>query len=786
MKISKDGIYSFLKGFIVAVLILALSPAYAIGENEAEESLIIIGGDYDFPPYEFLDEDGNPTGYNVELTRAIAKVMGMNVVVNLGSWAETYHALEIGKIDAVHGMCYSTERDQKFDFTPPHTMMSHVVFTRQNSPKISSLEDLRDKEVIVMRGSIMHEYVMKNQLTDKIILVETQPKALRLLSSGKHDFALMARLSALYSIKKMKLLNILATDIMVSERNYCYAVKEGDVQILARLSEGLVFLKQTGQYQEIYNKWIGALGKKAIAKAVVKKYALIVLLPLLLLLAGTLFWSWSLRRNVFERTMELAREIGKRKQMEQKLRESEEKFRSISDSANDAIVMMDNSGNISFWNEAAKRIFGYLAEEALGKDLHKLIAPERYYRSFKENFVKFKIKGEGPSIGRARELDAIKKDGTEFPIELSLSSVKLEDEWHAIGIVRDITERKKAEKELKEKQALSDLLLNSLPHPTILVDKNRIILAANTIALDFGAKIGDYCWKEFARSEYLSEEDKERLEQNPNAEGIQCTFCLADESLEESKPTQNSEVHMFGRIWDTRWVPLGKEKYLHYAIDITERKKSEEKIMASLEEKELLLDEVHFRVRNNMQIISSILALQSATYDDEKVIDAFNECQNRIKSMALVHGELYRTKDFSRIDFKEYIETLTQTLLDSYKKKAQAVSLKIDAKEIFLDIDTAIDLGLVLNELVTNSLKHAFPEKREGEIQISLQNIDKEKIELKVKDNGIGLPDGFNIRNTDSLGLKLVTLLAEVQLQGEVRVKQDNGTEFQLIIKKTR
>ena len=231
MKISKDGICSFLKGFIVAVLILALSPAYAIGENEAEESLIIIGGDYDFPPYEFLDEDGNPTGYNVELTRAIAKVMGMNVVVNLGSWAETYHALEIGKIDAVHGMCYSTERDQKFDFTPPHTMMSHVVFTRQNSPKISSLEDLRDKEVIVMRGSIMHEYVMKNQLTDKIVLVETQPKALRLLSSGKHDFALMARLSALYSIKKMKLSNILATDIMVGERNYCHAVKEGNIQI---------------------------------------------------------------------------------------------------------------------------------------------------------------------------------------------------------------------------------------------------------------------------------------------------------------------------------------------------------------------------------------------------------------------------------------------------------------------------------------------------------------------------------------------------------------------------
>lgn len=654
MKISKDRIYSFLKGFIVAVLILILSPAYALDERGAENDLIVIGGSSNFPPYEFIDKDGNPKGYNVELTRAVAKVMGMNIAVSLGPWSEIYNALEAEKIDVVQGMFYSEKRDQVFDFTPPHIFMSHVVFTRGNSVKINSVEDIRGKEIIVMRDGSMHEYAIENQLTDKLVLVETQAEALRLLSSGKHDYVLATRLPGLHWIKEMKLDNVFPTEVLIGEGNYCYAVKEGNIRLMARFSEGLALLKKSGKYQKIYNKWVGMSVRKSIAKAKVTKVTLFVLLPLLSLLAGTLFWSWSLKKKVFERTMELAKEIGERKRTEQKLRESEEKFRSISDSANDAIIMMDNSGNISFWNEAAEKIFGYSEEEALGEDLHKLLAPERYHRLFKENFVKFRIKGEGPAIGETLEVQALKKDGTEFPIEISLSTVKLESKWNAIGMVRDITERKE----------------------------------------------------------------------------------------------------------------------------------NEAKIRASLEEKELLLNEIHFRVRNNMQAISSIIALQSATDANEKITDAFNECQNRIKSMALVHEEIYRTKDFSKIDIKEYIETLTHTLLDSYKEKVQNISFEIDTKDIYLDIDTSINVGLILNELVTNSLKHAFPDGKQGTIQVGFQNINKERIELKVRDNGIGLPDGFNIRDIDSLGLKLVTLLTEVQLGGRVEVKQDNGTEFRLVMKK--
>ena len=146
---------------------------------------------------------------------------------------------------------------------------------------------------------------------------------------------------------------------------------------------------------------------------------------------------------------QMVQEISERKRAEEALRESEEKFRKITASAQDAIIMMDDEGNLSYWNEAAEKIFGYSSEEALGKEMHVLLAPQRYYASFKEAFEKFKTTGGGPIVGRTRELPGLRKDGSEFPGELSISAVKLKNRWHAIGIIRDITERKRAEGELK-------------------------------------------------------------------------------------------------------------------------------------------------------------------------------------------------------------------------------------------------------------------------------------------------------------------------------------------------
>ena len=313
----------FLGCLILAVMTISImliaAPVLADRGQRSEPPPIIIGGDYNYPPYEFLGENGEPAGYNVDLTWAIAEVMGMDVEIRLGPWGEIRKALEDGEIDAIHGMFYSEERDKVVDFSPPHTIVYHAIFARQGSPAIESVEELRGKEIIVMRGDIMHDYVLENGLSDNPVLVETQADALRLLASGEHDYAMVAKLPGLYWVRELELSNVVTVGPPIRPSEYCYAVREGNGALLARLSEGMAILKETGRYREITDKWLGVLEPRGIAVEVVLRYTALVLLPLLLLLASAGLWSWSLRRRVAQRTEELGREITERVRAEEKI-----------------------------------------------------------------------------------------------------------------------------------------------------------------------------------------------------------------------------------------------------------------------------------------------------------------------------------------------------------------------------------------------------------------------------------------------------------------------------------
>lgn len=214
---------------------------------------------------------------------------------------------------------------------------------------------------------------------------------------------------------------------------------------------------------------------------------------------------------------------------------------------------------------------------------------------------------------------------------------------------------------------------------------------------------------------------------------------------------------------------------IRYAI---ERKRSEDQIKAALKEKEVLLKEIHHRVKNNLQVISSLLKLQSRSINDERTLEMFKESENRVRSMALIHEKLYRSRDLANIDFRGYTQDLVADLFQSYGAKAGKISLKKDIEDISLGVETAIPCGLIINELISNALRHAFPEGREGEIDITFRSSDEDKIELIISDNGIGIPTNFDIRNTKSLGLHLVNILAEDQLKGEIELDRTEGTKF--------
>ncbi|MCZ7400589.1 MAG: ATP-binding protein [Candidatus Methanoperedens sp.] len=202
----------------------------------------------------------------------------------------------------------------------------------------------------------------------------------------------------------------------------------------------------------------------------------------------------------------------------------------------------------------------------------------------------------------------------------------------------------------------------------------------------------------------------------------------------------------------------------------------------SIQEKEVLLREIHHRVKNNMQIVSSLLMLQSQNIEDKKYKDVFIDSQNRIHAMALIHEKLYQSESIAQINFKEYVSDIVSNIIGSYGQKSN-IQIDINVENIPIKIDYAVPCGLIINELVTNSLKYAFPDGRQGKIQISVTSNDNNMIRLSISDDGVGIPEDVDIRNTKTLGLELVTSLAEGQLHGEIILNRENGTEFQINFK---
>jgi two-component sensor histidine kinase len=202
-------------------------------------------------------------------------------------------------------------------------------------------------------------------------------------------------------------------------------------------------------------------------------------------------------------------------------------------------------------------------------------------------------------------------------------------------------------------------------------------------------------------------------------------------------------------------------------------------VTKSLREKEVLLQEVHHRVKNNLQIMSSLVKLQSHYVNDNKMLEILKETESRIHSMAIVHSKLYMTKDYEKINFYDYVKNLTDNFWNTYGFKLKNISIKINISDFFLNIDTAIPCGLIINELVLNSIKYAFPDNRSGEITIGLSHHNHERLTLNVRDNGVGLPENMKIQESDTLGIQLVTLLSK-QMNGQVEIKseKDKGTEF--------
>jgi PAS domain S-box-containing protein len=261
-------------------------------------------------------------------------------------------------------------------------------------------------------------------------------------------------------------------------------------------------------------------------------------------------------------------------------------------------------------------------------------------------------------------------------------------------------------------------------------------------------------------------------------------------SVLQGKLVEPFEFKFINIKGDTYWVKVNlkpvvnNEKVIYIiliGIDITEHKKAENLIKSSLDDKNILLKEIHHRVKNNMQIISSLLSLQTEYVDDEEAINVLKESQNRVRSMAIIHEKLYKSKDLTNINFVDYIQSLVLNLFYSYNIKETQIKATLKLENICLNMETAVPCGLIISELISNSLKYAFPNDMNGEIIVSLKS-EKDKYHLCISDNGIGLPEDINFNNIRTLGLLLVNTLTE-QIDGEITIQRGHGTKYKIMFK---
>jgi PAS domain S-box-containing protein len=465
-------------------------------------------------------------------------------------------------------------------------------------------------------------------------------------------------------------------------------------------------------------------------------------------------------------------DITERMQAEEKLRESEEKYRAFIETNQEWIWQINNEGIHTYSNPAIEQILGYSIKDIVGKNATIHMHPEdrREIEEMLPKWIKNK-KGWNNLV-----LRWLHKDGSIRWLE-SNAVVMLDVNGELIGFRgsdRDITERKRADEAVRKSEEKYRGLTENV---NLGIYRNTVGPEGKFIEAN-PALVGMFEYK--SKEEFLAINVSDLYQ---NAEGRNK---FNDKMLKEGFVRgeelwlRKADGSLF--IGSVSAVAVkdeqGHVKYYDGIIDdITERKRAEEALWASLREKEVLLREVHHRVKNNMQVISSLFNLQAGYTTNEECRGILKEGQARIRSMSLVHEKLYQSRDMSKIDLADYIQGLAAHLFHVYLVNPEQVRMETEFEELSLDINSAVPCGLILNELISNALKHAFPEGRTGVIKIGLRRGPGGAVELRVADDGVGFPKGLDFRKAESFGLQIVNLLVD-QLEATIEIDRTKGTAF--------
>jgi PAS domain S-box-containing protein len=454
----------------------------------------------------------------------------------------------------------------------------------------------------------------------------------------------------------------------------------------------------------------------------------------------------------------------------------ENRFQQVVESVPSGIVMVNRSGLIELVNAQAERMFGALRADLIGQPVEVLL-PERFRADHPASRHNFFAHPKTRAMGAGRDLYARRRDGSEFPVEIGLNPIETTEGPMVLAAIVDITERKHAEQALRESEESFRLLVDGVKEYAIyMLDVDGHVMSWN---------VGAQNIKGYSADEVLGRSPDIFYTEDEVRSGLPGKHLR----LAHDQGRFEGDVLQVRKDGSTFWANIlltalydetGRHQgYSKVTRDITEHKRTQETISRALDEKTTLLNEVHHRVKNNLQVISSLFNLQALHTSDPDVKQVLAESQGRVRAMALIHQLLYECNDFTRIHLDNYLERLGQLLITLNAPASSRASVRTESEgfPVYLDLHRAIPCGLLVTELITNAFKHAFPDGRNGEVRISLSWDGRGEACLSICDNGVGLPENFCFEQSRSLGLKLVQRLAG-QIEGRLERGRGSDTCF--------
>jgi len=800
--------------FIWATIIHAETDA----PRQAPLRVVQSASELDYPPFSVVRDDGSADGFSVELLTEAAEAVNLEVHFEVGPWSDIKADLIAGNLDALPLVAYSAEREKVMDFTAPYLRMHGTIFVRKEEKSIKSKSDLKDKEVIVMRGDTAHEYVVRNHLTDHIILTDNYGQAMEMLSAGKHDAVVVQHMVGLQLLRKLNITNIVSVEkahesslndtvgpLSGFEQKFCIAVKEGDRELQAMLNEGLALVIANGRYDELYDKWFGPILRQPVVDiATLAKYMALVVFPLiaLILVSGV----WMLKKEVARKTSALKEQVVISEETKRALQSSETHLRTLFNTLPDLIWLKDSEGRYISCNERFERFFGAMEEEIVGKTDYDFLDKE-LADFFRKNDRIAIDRGEPV---RNEEEVVFADDGHRETLETIKTPMYGADDKlvGVLGIGRDITQRKRAMLDLEDSEQRFRAL-HEASFGGIGVHDKGLILECNKGL----SKMTGYRYDELIGMDGLlliSEDTRDLVSQNISA-GVETPY-------EAKGVRKNGEIYPL-RL-EARQIPYkGKNVRVVEFRDITEIRKAE------TEKKEL---ESKLRQAHKMEAVGRLAGGVAHDYNNmlsviigytELALEKLQPDNPLYKSLTQIHKASQRSVDVTRqllafarkqtvvpkvIDLNTIVKSMHKMLgkligedIDlSWHPDNNLWPVKIDPAQVDQILanlcvnarDAISGVGKVIIETGNRVLDKAYCESHTG-------FMPGEYVLLSVSDNGAGMDKEtvekifepfFTTKGVDQgtgLGLAMVYGIVK-QNEGFIDVYSEpaKGTTFQIFL----